>query len=106
MLYGKLEEIWKQIDSIMLSNHLQNGFETAKLVWSQIPNSEEAEHEGVGLLSTSGGSSSVESLDYEVIENYAYREEQVRLYFLFLLHFLGKNIYIHFFKSSILSTIQ
>lgn len=97
MLYGKLEEIWKQIDSIMLSNHLQNGFETAKLVWSQIPNSEEAEHEGVGLLSTSGGSSSVESLDYEVIENYAYREEQVRLYFLFLLHFLGKNIYIVIF---------
>lgn len=62
----------------MLSNHLQNGFETAKLVWSQIPNSEEAEHEGVGLLSTSGGSSSVESLDYEVIENYAYREEQAQ----------------------------
>lgn len=62
----------------MLSNHLQNGLETAKLVWSQIPNSEEGEREGVGLLSTSGGSSSVESLDYEVIENYAYREEQAQ----------------------------
>lgn len=61
----------------MLSNHLQNGFETAKLVWSQIPNSDDSELDGVGLLSTSGGSSSVNSLDYEVIENYAYREEQV-----------------------------
>lgn len=90
----------------MLSNHLQNGLGTAKLVWSQIPNSEESEREGVGLLSTSGGSSSVESLDYEVIENYAYREEQVHFDLLFLLHFLSKNRFIHFLKSLILSTIQ
>ncbi|GKV42765.1 hypothetical protein SLEP1_g50139 [Rubroshorea leprosula] len=61
----------------MLSNHLQNGIETAKLVWSRIPNSEDGEVEGVGLLSTSDGNI-VESLDYEVIENYAYREEQAQ----------------------------
>ena len=64
----------------MLSNHLQNGIETAKLVWSQIPNSEDGE--AVGLLSTSAGGTTVESLDYEVIENYAYREEQVLFSFL------------------------
>ncbi|EEF45376.1 chloride channel clc, putative [Ricinus communis] len=57
----------------MLSNHLNNGIETAKLVWSRIPHSEE----GVGLL-TSSGASSAESLDYEAIENYAYREEQAQ----------------------------
>lgn len=65
----------------MLSNHLQNGMETAKLIWSRLPN-EEAEADG----DTSGDSSrlkkddvsSVESLDYEVIENYAYRQEQVQ----------------------------
>ncbi|KAL5849734.1 hypothetical protein ACOSQ3_007787 [Xanthoceras sorbifolium] len=62
----------------MLSNHLQNGMETARMVWSQIPNSEDGE--SVELLSTTAGgsSSTVESLDYEVIENYAYREEQAQ----------------------------
>ena len=65
----------------MLSNHIQNGMETAKLVWSRIPSSEDGgQMEGVGLLSTTNGNS-VESLDYEVIENYAYREEQVRAFF-------------------------
>lgn len=68
----------------MLSNHFQNGIETAKLVWSQVPNSEEGE--SVGLLSTSSGGSAieVESLDYEVVENHAYREEQVRVLFIYL----------------------
>ncbi|KAF2284164.1 hypothetical protein GH714_019676 [Hevea brasiliensis] len=61
----------------MLSNHLQDGIETAKLMWSRIPSSEDGLFEGVGLLSTGDGSS-VESLDYEVIENYAYREEQAQ----------------------------
>ncbi|XP_050217220.1 chloride channel protein CLC-d isoform X2 [Mercurialis annua] len=61
----------------MLSNHLNNGIETAKLVWSRIPHSEEGQLEGVGLLD-SKGASSAESLDYEVIENYAYREEQAQ----------------------------
>ncbi|KAF5736850.1 chloride channel protein CLC-d [Tripterygium wilfordii] len=61
----------------MLSNHLQNGIETAKLVWSQLPNAEDSDQEGVSLLSTND-KGSVESLDYEVVENYAYREEQAQ----------------------------
>lgn len=60
----------------MLSNHLQNGMETARLVWSRLPNSEEGEDDEVGF-SKKSDSTGVESLDYEVIENYAYREEQV-----------------------------
>lgn len=63
----------------MLSNHFQNGMETARLVWSRLPNSEEGELDEVGI-SKKSDYSGVESLDYEVIENYAYREEQV-LYF-------------------------
>ncbi|XP_073006449.1 chloride channel protein CLC-d isoform X2 [Typha latifolia] len=67
----------------MLSNHLQNGIETAKLVWSRIPSSEdvgagaeeEEEEEGLFARRSDGG---VESLDYEVIENFAYREYQAR----------------------------
>ncbi|KNA17897.1 hypothetical protein SOVF_075890 isoform B [Spinacia oleracea] len=59
----------------MLSNHFQNGMETAKLVWSRLPNSEEGELDEVGI-SKKSDSNGVESLDYEVIENYAYREEQ------------------------------
>ncbi|KAJ0982306.1 hypothetical protein J5N97_010561 [Dioscorea zingiberensis] len=58
----------------MLQNHIQNGIETARLVWSQIPSSEEAELEELARNSNGG----VESLDYEVIENYAYREEQAQ----------------------------
>lgn len=68
----------------MLSNHLQNGLETAKLVWSRIPNAEDGEFEGVGLLSSSDRGSGVDSLDYEVIENYAYREEQVQKFLIIL----------------------
>lgn len=59
----------------MLSDHIQNGIETAKLVWSRLPNSEDGEFDEVGLSKKNDGTS-VESLDYEVIENYAYREEQ------------------------------
>lgn len=59
----------------MLSNHFQNGMETARLVWSQLPNSEEGELDEVGI-SKKSDSNGVESLDYEVIENYAYRDEQ------------------------------
>ncbi|KAI4345612.1 hypothetical protein L6164_012715 [Bauhinia variegata] len=64
----------------MLSNHFQNGIETAKLVWSRIPGSEESLpylDDTLGLLKKNDGSG-VESLDYEVIENYAYREEQAK----------------------------
>ncbi|KAK3021590.1 hypothetical protein RJ639_046297, partial [Escallonia herrerae] len=61
----------------MLSNHLQNGMETAKLMWSRLPNNEDGDGDDdvVGFLRKNDGSR-VESLDYEVIENYAYREEQ------------------------------
>ncbi|GAB2266595.1 hypothetical protein Dimus_001589 [Dionaea muscipula] len=61
----------------MLSNHLQNGIETARMVWSRLPNAEDGELDVVGI-SKKSDSSGVESLDYEVIENYAYREEQER----------------------------
>ncbi|KAI3985944.1 hypothetical protein MKX01_039026 [Papaver californicum] len=66
----------------MLSNHFQNGIETAKLVWSRLPNAEEEDGETGGdldditFIKLSEGSS--ESLDYEVIENYAYRKEQAQ----------------------------
>ena len=62
----------------MLANHFQNGIETARLVWSRIPNSEESQllDDAVGILKKNDGGG-VESLDYEVIENFAYREEQV-----------------------------
>lgn len=65
----------------MLSNHLHNGVETAKLIWSRLPNSEaEADGTTAGDFSRlkKDDVSSVESLDYEVIENYAYRQEQVQ----------------------------
>ncbi|KAJ9700299.1 hypothetical protein PVL29_005887 [Vitis rotundifolia] len=61
----------------MLSNHLQNGIETARLVWSRLPNSDDEALDEVGLSKKSDGSRS-ESLDYEVIENNAYREEQAQ----------------------------
>lgn len=60
----------------MLSNHLQNGMESAKLLWSRLPNSDEEGDGGVRHKKTDAAGG-VESLDYEVIENYAYREEQV-----------------------------
>lgn len=61
----------------MLSNHFQDGMETARLVWSRLPYSDDGELDAVGHSKKSDGSRS-ESLDYEVIENNAYREEQVR----------------------------
>lgn len=61
-----------------MSNHFQNGIETAKLVWSRLPISEDPEREDLELSSSADGRGDVESLDYEIIENYAYREEQVR----------------------------
>lgn len=62
----------------MLSNHLHNGIEAPKLAWSRLPNSEEAEYDAVELRKN-GDEGGVESLDYEVIENYAYWEEQVTI---------------------------
>ncbi|KAK5794031.1 hypothetical protein PVK06_035222 [Gossypium arboreum] len=49
----------------MLSNCFQNGMETARLVWSRLPRSEEGDLDGVGLLSTTNNRNCVESLDYE-----------------------------------------
>ncbi|XP_078435555.1 chloride channel D isoform X2 [Wolffia australiana] len=65
----------------MLSNHLRQGFETARVAWSQLPASEDVDGEEGPSVRIRG--SGVESLDYEVIENFAYREEQAhrgRLY--------------------------
>ncbi|EXC17565.1 Chloride channel protein CLC-d [Morus notabilis] len=61
----------------MLSNHLHNGIETAKMVWSRLPNAEDGEPDALGIAKKSD-ESSVESLDYEVIENHAYWEEQAQ----------------------------
>ncbi|GFZ22058.1 chloride channel D [Actinidia rufa] len=61
----------------MLSNHFQNGIETAKLVWSRLPNADDGDADEVGVSKKIDGSS-VESLDYEVVENHAYREEQAQ----------------------------
>ncbi|KAH0450334.1 hypothetical protein IEQ34_021026 [Dendrobium chrysotoxum] len=62
---------------IMLSNHFQNGIETAKLVWSRLPSSDDVETEEE-LERRMNGGGGAESLDYEVIENYAYREAQAK----------------------------
>ncbi|XP_020878401.1 chloride channel protein CLC-d isoform X2 [Arabidopsis lyrata subsp. lyrata] len=60
----------------MLSNHLQNGIESDNLIWSRVPESDDPSTDGVTLLnSRRDGDGGVNSLDYEVIENYAYREE-------------------------------
>lgn len=59
----------------MLSNHFQDGMERATLLWSRVPSLEDGEFDGTGI-SKKSDSRGIESLDYEVIENYAYREEQ------------------------------
>ncbi|EPS66122.1 hypothetical protein M569_08654 [Genlisea aurea] len=62
----------------MLSNHLENGMETAKLIWSRLPNSDADPDSPLGAGINRIDASVVESLDYEVIENSAYREEQAK----------------------------
>ncbi|XP_042450510.1 chloride channel protein CLC-d-like isoform X1 [Zingiber officinale] len=62
----------------MLSNHLQNGIETAKLVWSRLPSSEDGAAAEVEFANRSNDGVGSESLDYEVIENHAYREQQAQ----------------------------
>ncbi|KAK9139773.1 hypothetical protein Scep_009454 [Stephania cephalantha] len=61
----------------MFSSSIQNGLETAKLVWSRLP-AEEVESEESSSTRKSNGGGAAESLDYEVVENYAYREEQAQ----------------------------
>ena len=85
----------------MLSNHLQNGIETARLAWSRLPNAEEGEQEDIGLVQRSDGSSSVESLDYEVVENYAYWEEQVFVFFSVI-----TKLYLKLLKNSFFSELN
>ncbi|URE29195.1 chloride channel [Musa troglodytarum] len=62
----------------MLSNHLHNGIQTAMVVWSRVPSSEEGEAAEVEFASRSHGGTDAESLDYELVENYAYRKEQAQ----------------------------
>ncbi|XP_020258097.1 chloride channel protein CLC-d isoform X2 [Asparagus officinalis] len=52
--------------------------ETAKLAWSRLPSAEDAEaqEEEINQRILAGGGA--ESLDYEIIENHAYREAQAR----------------------------
>lgn len=72
----------------MLSNHLQNGIETARLAWSRLPSAEDAEaqEEEIARWILAGGGE--ESLDYEIIENYAYREAQARRGKLFVWYYV------------------
>ncbi|XP_058073698.1 chloride channel protein CLC-d isoform X2 [Magnolia sinica] len=62
----------------MLSNQIQNGIDTAKLVWSRLPSSEDGEQDDAEVTARINGGGGVESLDYEIIENYAYREDQAQ----------------------------
>ncbi|KAL4273258.1 hypothetical protein GQ457_13G005980 [Hibiscus cannabinus] len=74
----------------MLSNLFENGTESARVAWSRLPHSDEGELDGAGLLSTTTSDrNGVESLDYEVIENYAYREEQAQRGKLFVIYNAG-----------------
>ncbi|KAI3754874.1 hypothetical protein L1987_54666 [Smallanthus sonchifolius] len=68
----------------MLSNQLEKG---SKLIWSRLPNTEDVSDEDGGLRSA--GIDGVESLDYEVIENYAYRQEQARRGKLYVWYYVG-----------------
>ncbi|XP_078155156.1 chloride channel D isoform X1 [Carex rostrata] len=69
----------------MLSNHLSDGIGMTRVPWSQLPNAEEPEGLStvddelmVAARNLAGLIAPVESLDYEVIENYAYREQQAQ----------------------------
>ncbi|XP_031488342.1 chloride channel protein CLC-d isoform X1 [Nymphaea colorata] len=62
----------------MLSSYIQDGLGSARHAWSRLPDSERASDELEGIEFATLGSSGVESLDYEIIENHAYREEQAQ----------------------------
>ncbi|CAI9118521.1 OLC1v1020104C1 [Oldenlandia corymbosa var. corymbosa] len=61
--------------------------ETAKLLWSRLPNDDDSEG-NIGMYKKTDGGT-VESLDYEVIENYAYREEQAQRGRLYMYYAVG-----------------
>lgn len=65
----------------MLSNHLHSGLGISRAdhEWSPLPRSTPEDDPGVVAAAAAAAEASVESLDYEIIENYAYREEQVEL---------------------------
>lgn len=65
----------------MLSNHLQGGtgISRADHEWSPLPRSSPEDDPGLVAAAAAAAETSVESLDYEIIENYAYREDQVEL---------------------------
>ncbi|MQM17182.1 hypothetical protein Taro_050150 [Colocasia esculenta] len=62
----------------MMPGHLRDGIETGRLRWSRLPGSEEPEGGEAGPSRGASDGDGVESLDYEVIENFAYREEQAQ----------------------------
>ncbi|URE29192.1 chloride channel [Musa troglodytarum] len=79
----------------MLSNHLHNGIQTAMVVWSRVPSSEEGEAAEVEFASRSHGGTDAESLDYELVENYAYRKEQtVRLMLVYAGYNADKSVHV------------
>ncbi|CAM8915097.1 unnamed protein product [Rhodiola kirilowii] len=90
----KLVGVWWKSGSFEQFGDLGIGFSTkerngvGEVVWSQIPNSEDAEFDEAGVSKKSDGNG-VESLDYEVIENYAYREEQAKRGRLYVGYYVG-----------------
>ncbi|XP_058192974.1 chloride channel protein CLC-d isoform X2 [Rhododendron vialii] len=73
----------------MLSNQFQNGIETTKLAWARLPNTEDGEGDEVVGVSRKNDGARVESLDYEVVENHAYREEQAQRGKLYVGYYVG-----------------
>ncbi|CAM8915096.1 unnamed protein product [Rhodiola kirilowii] len=90
----QLVGVWWKSGSFEQFGDLGIGFSTkerngvGEVVWSQIPNSEDAEFDEAGVSKKSDGNG-VESLDYEVIENYAYREEQAKRGRLYVGYYVG-----------------
>jgi hypothetical protein len=64
-----------------VDDDVPDGIGMARLAWTRLPT---ADGEGAGPSTSAAAdgeflsAAAIESLDYEVIENYAYREEQVR----------------------------
>ncbi|KAG6757494.1 hypothetical protein POTOM_037806 [Populus tomentosa] len=84
----------------MLSNQLHNGMETAKLLWSRIPSSEDGV-DGVSMLRTSNGNTA-ESLDYEAQRGKLYVGYQVVVkWFLALLIGIGTGLAAVFINISV-----
>lgn len=97
----------------MLSNHLHDGMgiSRADREWSPLPRSSPEDDPVVAAADEV----SVESLDYEIIENYAYREEQVEIlkqgssglnrFFFLRLGFSGFSGYAHSYHIIVFLTL-